>query len=232
MKIKNNKAFTMIEILAAVTILGIVMTVAISSINRILEKSKSDYFKNQKDNIILAAQSFVQDNTDRLPKYVGQIVKIKLSDLSSQKYLKENVKDYDKKNCNMNTSYVEVTKISQKDYSYDVFLDCPAYKDKVENEIDKEPIISVSFLDKNVSFTIQGNDKLVSYSYIIYYRENTTSKYREVKNSGSVAVNEKSSISFTENIASYIPGEVKVQVSATNSYGKTKSISELKNYTS
>ncbi len=235
MKVMNNKAFTMIEILAAVTILGIIMTVAIMSIGRILEKSKNEYYKNQKDNVILATQSFIQDNTDRLPKNIGQTVKIKLSDLISQKYLKDAIKDYDKKKCNMDSSYVEVTKISQKDYSYNVFLDCPAYKDKLENKTDKSPSISISFTgtsynDAKVKFTIQGNDKLVSYNYVIYYRQNSSAKYIEAKNSGSIAVNEKSSVSFTEDIASYLPGDVKVQVSATNSYGKTKSANNSKNY--
>ena len=38
-KIKNNKGFTMVELLAAVTILGILATIAIVSVTNTIEKS-------------------------------------------------------------------------------------------------------------------------------------------------------------------------------------------------
>ena len=38
---KNKKGFTLIEILAAVTILGILSIVAIVSVNKVIQKSKS-----------------------------------------------------------------------------------------------------------------------------------------------------------------------------------------------
>ena len=40
------KGFTFIELLAAVTILGIISVIAISGVSRILERSHDEYYKN------------------------------------------------------------------------------------------------------------------------------------------------------------------------------------------
>ena len=84
----GKKAFTMVELLATITILGIVTVVAVVSVSRVMTNAKNEYYKGQEDNIILAAQSFVQNNTDRLPKSVGQTVKLPLSELVKKKLLK------------------------------------------------------------------------------------------------------------------------------------------------
>ena len=49
MRKKNNKAFTMVELLAAITILGLLMSVAIIGVTRVMEKAKREYYKNQND---------------------------------------------------------------------------------------------------------------------------------------------------------------------------------------
>lgn len=234
MKIENNRAFTMVELLATITLLGLLMAIAIGSISGIMEKSKNEYYKNQKDNIILATQSYVQDDRSKLPKNIGQKVKISLKELLDKKYLKEPIKDYGKEKCDMENSYVEITKVSKNDYSYNVILNCPASSEDIKNDT-HEPTITINFSGTNngnakAIISIVGNDKLVSYNYIVYYRENSTSSYREAKNSGSVAVNSKDKVDVNVNLASYLPGEIKIQASATNSYGNTKSANKFKSY--
>ena len=240
----NKKGFTMVEILATVTILGILTVVAVVGISRVMDNAKKEYYKNQEENIILAAQSFVQNNTNKLPKNIGQKVKLKLSELTKNKYLKETVKDYGKQNCDMDKSYVEITKISQKEYSYDVVLDCPAFKGSTSSETgskdnssdktnpDKDekegtPTIDISFntnikSDKYGHATIKmtGNDKLSGYNYIVYSRKNSSKKYSNVKSSGNVEVKSKTSLTLDINLNTYLPSEIKIQVSATNTKGK------------
>ncbi len=251
----NKKGFTMVEILAAVTILGILTVVAVVGISRVMDNAKKEYYKNQEENIILAAQSFVQNNTNKLPKNIGQKVKLKLSELTKNKYLKETVKDYGKQNCDMDKSYVEITKISQKEYSYDVILECPSYKGSTssgttdkDNPSDKDtpdteekegvPVINIEFdKDKNgkskdgyVMIKMTGNDRLTGYSYIIYSKKSSASKYTNVKSSGSVEVKSKSTVTLDVNLNSYLPSEIKVQVSATNDKGKSATKTVTKSY--
>ena len=216
----------MVELLATITILGLLMSVGVISISRIMDKAKKAYYDNQNDNIVLATQSYVQNNTNKLPKNVGQKVKIKLSELLNNRYLKEKVKDYGKNNCNMDESYVEILKVSKQDYTYNVVMKCPAY-DSFEEEAtdDRVPSINITFnggSSKTAIIKMEGNDRLISYSYIIYYRNSASESYREVKNTGSVSVNSKSSLTVNVKLDEYLPGQIKIQVSATNSFGKTK----------
>ena len=40
----HNKGFTMVELLATIVILGVVMMIAVTSITRMLEKAKKEYY--------------------------------------------------------------------------------------------------------------------------------------------------------------------------------------------
>lgn len=235
MKKKNSKAFTMIELLAAITILGILMSTAVFSVSKIIDNVKREYYKNQNDNIVLATQSFVQNNTNMLPKNIGQKVKLKLDELVKNKYLNEKVKDYGKNDCDIDKSYVEIVKISKQDYAYNVVLKCPSYESLKDPSVDeKTPNINITFAEgseSSATIKIVGNDKIISYNYVIYFRESASENYREVKNSGSVAVNSKDSLTLNIKLNNYVPGhgQIKIHVSATNSYGKTKNVNLSKN---
>ena len=77
--IKNNKGFSLIEILATIVIIGIVSTIGIVSVNSMINKSRQHFYESQKQQMVLAAQSYVQDNRNILPRNVGGMQKIKLS---------------------------------------------------------------------------------------------------------------------------------------------------------
>ena len=66
--IKNNKGFTMVELLAAVTILGILATIAIVSVTNTMEKSHKEYDEKQNKLFTTAAQTYFTDNRSELPK--------------------------------------------------------------------------------------------------------------------------------------------------------------------
>ena len=132
------------------------------------------------------------------------------------------IKDYSDNECNMSESYIQVFKYSQDDYSYVSYLECPNYNSQ-ENINDMTPSISAKIIEDaeaskaEAKITITGNDKLMSYSYILYRNG------KEVKNTGSVEVKdfaESKSINFS--LAEYTPGDIKIVVTATNTYGNTK----------
>ncbi|MBQ2909184.1 MAG: type II secretion system protein [Bacilli bacterium] len=219
--LNNKKGFTLIEILAAITILGILMGIAIVSVTKVIENGKKKHYTTAEANMVLAGQSYVQQNRAQLPKAIGQKKKIPMSMLIDKNYIQP-IKDYSDNDCNMAESYIQVFKYSQNDYSYVSYLECPNYNSQ-ENINDMTPEINASIeIDTdnskaNAKITITGNDKLMSYSYIIYRNS------KEVKNTGSVAVNdfaESKSINFS--LSEYTPGEIKLVVTATNTYGNTK----------
>ena len=216
----KNRGFTLIEILAAVTILGIISVVAAISVNKIIQNAKAEHYNAAENELKISGQSYVQQNRSMLPKTVGQKTKIPLKTLVENNYIKQ-IKDYNDNNCDLNKSYVQVFKYSQSDYSYFAYLDCPAYtsKEKVEKG---SPIINITTTNPSLNKTptasikITDSEKLLSWSYIIY------KDGKEVKNSGSIYLkNYPKSLNETISLAKYTPSKIKIVVTATNIYGLT-----------
>ena len=220
---KNKKGFTLIEILAAVTILGVLSVVAVISVNNIIQKSKQKHYTTAEENFELAGQSYVQQNRSALPKVIGQKKKIFLKTLVEKNYI-EPIKDYSENDCDLNNSYVQVFKYSQNDYSYIAFLDCPVYdsKEQIEKSSPRAYII-LNSQDKvktaQAHVKAEDNEKLLSWSYIIYKDK------KEVLNSGSVMIpSYEKSVEKSIDISKYTPGKIKVVVTATNIYGLTTTV--------
>lgn len=125
-RLKNNKGITLMELLAVVVILGILTTVAIGPISKLLDKSNKNYYKNIEDNIILAAQSYLNDNRDKLPLKKGDSEILFLQELLDSSYIKS-VKDKNgKSDC---TANIKVTKKGKNYYDYEVcYLHCDDYE--------------------------------------------------------------------------------------------------------
>lgn len=230
--LKNKKGFTFVEILAAITILGILTGVAVVAVSNIIENGKKEHYETAEKNLSLAGQSYVQTNRAYLPKAIGQKTKIKLSTLVEKNYIQP-IKDYSDNNCDMEASYVQVFKYSQNDYSYVPVLKCGSNGDVYDGTKDSEttydPEITAQIVvdqensSAEAQVTIQGNDKLMSYSYIVYRGS------KEVKNSGSVSVKGfKESVSFKIPLTDYTPGKLKVVISATNIYGNDDTLTVTK----
>ena len=229
-KAKLGRGFTLIEILAAVTILGILSIVAIVSVNKVIQKSKQNHYITAENNLEMAGQSYLQQNRDYLPKTIGQKKKIPLKTLVDKNYI-EPIKDYSDNECDLDNSYVQVFKYSKEDYSYVAYLDCPVYDSKEQLE-KGSPTITITLTNPQSTKTAKANikvedqEKLLSWSYIIYKNG------KEVLNSGSMMLpNYEKTVEKTMNISKYTPGKIKVVVTATNIYGLTKTTtSEVKDY--
>ena len=128
---KNSKGFTLVELLAAIVILGLLASVGVMSIHSVVEKSKENYYKSLKSNIEQAARDYYADHRILLPKERGEehSVFVSASELEDYKYLKE-VLDHTKKNCDSYESGVNVTRESIDNYIYEVHLSCPNVSDK------------------------------------------------------------------------------------------------------
>ena len=120
---KNKKGFTMIELLATVTILGILMTVTIGYAMRLINKSKNDSMEQQTKLVTTAAESYFQAHREQLPRLVGQTTKIPISTLLETNYLKKEIKNAKGESC-MEKSFITAHKDSRTKYTYKAYLYC------------------------------------------------------------------------------------------------------------
>ena len=195
MKNKNNKGFTLVEVIAVVIILGITLTTAIVGYIKYIRKAKLDYYQKQEDLVTQAGRDYFNDNRGRLPINIGEESCVTLKTLIDYRYI-SNVLNYDKKPCNQDKSKVCAHKIDLDKYKYVTILSCgedyneKTYQDPTINfkikEANKENDELLNFnsdvtigLKKNTRFVVQmtieqkkdESDKtydLTSYDYVIH----------------------------------------------------------------
>ena len=132
----NKKGFTMIELMAAITLLGIMSTLAVVSVSKYLNKSKKTVYRDYEDTLKNATTNYFLDHTGLLPEINDASgTKVLATTLINEDYL-ENMKDPTNKsfNCN-NNSYVIVTRKDNvgfnMDLEYRVCLVCSKYKSSI-----------------------------------------------------------------------------------------------------
>ena len=226
-KKNKTKGFSLVEILAAIVILGILSTIAIASVNYILQKAEKEYYKSQKDEIILAAKSYTQDNRNSLPKRVGMRTEITLKTLQDKKYIGK-VVDRHKNECEPKETIVQVFKYDKTHYSYSVTLVCPSYKATENAKTNNDSTINfeysgvtsenINYKNVKTTITMKDEDKIASYNYIVY-RNGT-----EVKNSGDIEGKLKKEIKITVPLEKYVPGDIEIKVVVTDQFGAQKTV--------
>lgn len=125
---RNNKGFTLVELLATIAILGIMSGIAVMSVSKILNNAKNSYYDSLRNTIISAAKSYYGDHRTLLPTAEGQTRKVTVETLVNNKYLTK-VVDYSKIQCDYTNTFVSVTRKSVDKYTYTVTLKCPSLSD-------------------------------------------------------------------------------------------------------
>ena len=221
---KNRKGFTMIELLATITILAILMIVTIPSVFFLINKSKEESRKSSRDTLTMATKSYTEANKDKLPKSIGDSRIIKANELKDSNYLKEEIKDADKNSC-MKNSFVKIYKYDKDKYTYVTYLYC-GDEEHNENSNNFNPKIEIKFTDSkgneittaknNVSEarvkidfksgTDQENNKfgIQGYNYLIKVKYEGEKEYVEIYNSGSLSAYGKEEVNVNKNISDYI----------------------------
>ena len=170
----NKRGFTLVELLAVIMILGILTTMSVTVVSRWIGRSKKDVLSSQKNTLEMAAKAYAQEYPNVLPKAIGQIRTITAQNLRDMNFLKEDLKDADKKSC-MENSFVKIYKYDKAEYKYSPYLYCG---DEIpeNNEVISLPVINPSSIlfDMNtltVSITYKGNIDgtigLSGYSYTV-----------------------------------------------------------------
>lgn len=113
---KNNKAFTLVELLAVVTILTILALIITPMIDSNIKKAKEKTRRMQIENIRMAVQAYYADNIDERPD-TNSWTKISYSDLLGSGYIRD-----DEKLRNSGLSFTKVSEFEIKNvngkYSY------------------------------------------------------------------------------------------------------------------
>lgn len=224
----NKKGFTLVEILAAIVILGVLMSVAIVSVSRILSNSKEGFYDNLEDQLILAAKSYYSDHRTLLSQSVGQTRKVTIETLIKNNYLKRgDVVDYGKSECDTNASYVQVIKSSKKNFIYTVYLKCPAHTIDHHEDIESELTVKVTLTEAspienskaNIVVSVNSLSAIGSYQYSIYKNGQIIYTSDSISGSGVEGEGINKSISLKK----YVPGAIKVVATAYDIYGNVKS---------
>ena len=184
---KNKKrGFTLVELLAAVVILGLLAAGVVVGVSQLIKKQKQNYYIKQEELVIQAGREYFNDNHNQLPIKINDEKCVTLDTLISNKYIAP-VEDYNKETCDAKETVVCATKKTTTKYSYKVNLEC---KEKPKDETNYNvPTVTISgdtSPGKNkrpkVEFEVgysdtsdpNKNPDLSEYTYYIYKMKGTS----------------------------------------------------------
>lgn len=126
----NNKGFTMVEILAAVSILAILSGVAVSAVTKYQEKARQKAYQSMEQSAYSAAHNYILDKSEIIPP-AGKTYNV--IDLVDKGYL-QRLEDPRAKGSDCHTgSTVSVKKIPKtsttmlEQYEFTVIIKCKKY---------------------------------------------------------------------------------------------------------
>ena len=118
---KNKKGFTLVELLAVITIIGLIMIIAFPNFNK-MTSNASIAFSNSSQRIIKSAASmYVNNNLGEVNDALNEnsIYKIPVKKLIAYEYLDESLLSKEERTNVSNLSYVKVTK-SGNNFNYEI----------------------------------------------------------------------------------------------------------------
>lgn len=114
-----------------IIIFGLLIIIVLYSVSRLISSNKLEYYNKLEREMINASKDYFLDYNNYLPKEINDNTRVLLSALVIEEYI-DKIKDINNNDCNITKSYVEVEKISDKEYLYKAHLVCD--KDNYETK--------------------------------------------------------------------------------------------------
>ena len=119
---EKKKAFTLIEVMGVLVIIGILTVILIPVINNTVKNNKEDLYNKQIESIRLATKNLASDNMYILPEEEGEEIYITLGQLRAMGYAEEKIINPKTKENFPDDLIVMVIK-KDKEYDYEVIID-------------------------------------------------------------------------------------------------------------
>lgn len=204
---KKRNAFTLIELIAVIMILGAIIAIAIPSVRKAISNSYSKTYELDLKALKSAAKDYVINNSIRLDNN-GQIF-INITQMVNENYIEEVKDPQTKEICE---GYVRVTMVSDE-YNYDPYLKCG--ENYISDNYDgiNEMLPMVSIIGGNpISININNDYADLGATAKDYYGADITSN-----------------IITTSTVDTTIPGSYKVMYSVIDSFGNKSTASRTVN---
>ena len=167
----NRKAYTLIEILAAVVILGILLLIAVPAINKQLNKFRDEYYEKLEKSVKSAGQDYIAEKRYAKPNQLLYSKVVKVEDLEQDGFIDE-VKDYLGEKCDTTDtsySYVVVVKTGEKKYQYRSCLKCSEDDYFTDTTGEANDLCNEAWLENtNISYNNGGDFNEDEFLYVYY----------------------------------------------------------------
>ena len=168
---KNNvKAFTMIELLGVIVILGILSAIIVPAVTNYMEKSKLEYDIDLGNQLKLMGKNYYSNNPKKMPKINGGVGYVTAEEMATQNLLSKKLVNSKGEDCS--SSYVVISN-SYGNYKYTDCLVCdgepynPSSNENMKLECKIEPqktqgyyVIYKTSDDPQVAASIEGTDPI------------------------------------------------------------------------
>lgn len=212
---KNNKGFTLVELLGSIVIVGILSVIAITNVSKLINNAKKETTESQSKTIKMAAESYFQSNTKYLPKEIGSSTYVSAGDLKKANFITTELSDSNGDSC-MTNSYVKIYKKSATEYEYTPYIYCGSDK-PAETISHKKPAIDLSFTGKESQISDAGmvmkiygdtdreksETKIDGYSWNISVGDGQGG-VTEVYNSGTLSANSEKKLTLNVKFSDYV----------------------------
>ena len=158
---KNNKGFTMIEIIGIIVIMGVLLLLIIPGVSKLMEQFRKDYYKKLEDSINESGKDFFNDNKLVLPNGILESFYVNVDLLIDQKYA-DSLLDYKGNTCELadRKSYTIVVYRGDGKYEYQTCIDCSG--DEYVTDKSKK-YCDPAWLDNVLHYDYGGTDDIYFY---------------------------------------------------------------------
>ena len=156
----NNKGFSLVEVLVALAIFGILFAIVVVSVTNMLDNQRQKYNLSQNEIFIQTAKSYINDHKTLLPKLPLEEKYVTLKQLIDDNYFTSEFVDYDKNKYD-DDSRVTIRRIGDNKYSYTGRL-----------ETSKNEVINTQDIDATINFNINNINGNITEHNGDYYTNN------------------------------------------------------------